>query len=137
MPKHNARTMSADEIRALLTGEYGWDIASMAGDCCLTVPQLVVLLLKGGKGCTEEPPKTKVTYDVAFEPMTNVETEVADPQNPTEEEQNAIIQKAAMKILSSFDEMISAENLSLIRLYSIEGKETRQTVIFTTSTTEK
>ena len=61
----------------------------------------------------------KASYDVTFVPMTNVEVEVADPYNPTEGEQERIIEAACRKRFPA----VSSEDVAEIRLYEVEGKE--------------
>lgn len=70
------------------------------------------------------------TYDVAFEPMVNVPACVADPEHPTEEEQDAIYEAAAEKIreMINDDPDFLLENVSMLRLYTKDGKEVYKTI---------
>lgn len=64
------------------------------------------------------------TYDVAFEPMVNVPACVADPENPTQQEQDAIYEAAAEKLREMInDPGFLLENVSMLRLYTKDGKQ--------------
>lgn len=69
------------------------------------------------------------TYDVAFEPMVNVPACVADPEHPTEKEQDAIYEAAAEKLrkMINDDPDFLLENVSILRLYTKDGKEIYKT----------
>lgn len=113
--------MSADEIRDLLANEYNWDVEEMARDHRMTVHDITGLLQCGGSAGKEEALEkkktTKASYDVIFTPMVNVEVEVMDPENPTELEFDAIAREAFRKVCENADEKLSAENISVVRLY--------------------
>ena len=64
--------------------------------------------------------KTRVSYDISFSPTTNIEAEVADPLNPTDEEIDDMVEKARENILASGDDYISADNLESIAIYDKE-----------------
>lgn len=69
------------------------------------------------------------SYDVAFEPMVNVPACVADPENPTEEEQEAIIEAAKKKLYELLENPdILDENVSMLKLYTKDGKEVYKTI---------
>lgn len=65
----------------------------------------------------------KASFDVMFCPMTNVEIEVADPRNLTEDEVALLIDTAALKMRSMPEEYIIPDNAETICLYSVDGKE--------------
>lgn len=121
--KENKHTgFSKETIREILTNIYCWDIEQMAKNYGLTIHELKNALQNGytpenGNGT----PKTLATYDVLFTPMVNVEAHVADPENPTEEEMDAILVKAYQALCDNAEEKLSAENVSMIRLYRVKG----------------
>ena len=120
--------MSPDEIRDLLANEYNWDIEEMARDHRMTVHDITGLLQCGGEGwqkknAPQAPVKPRASYDVAFAPMVNVQFTPEDPCNLTEKEIDEVISLAVMSVADDFGEKISAENLSMIRLYKVDGDE--------------
>ena len=124
--------MTADEVRASLAKDYNYDVEAMATDHRLPVATVTLLLQKGGAalGNKEKPSGQQASYDVAFAPMVNVRIRVEDPLNPTEAEQEEILRLAKQAVADSFDEKLGAENASLIRLYSVGGKEVPQHYVF-------
>lgn len=75
--------------------------------------------------------KSNCTYDVAFEPMVNVSAQVADPEHPTDEEIDTIVNSAIGKLrerLASPQDS-TPEDLSLLRLYTIGDKEVNKTIL--------
>ena len=120
--------MSPDEIRDLLANEYNWDIEEMARDHRMTVHDITGLLQCGGEGwqkknASQAPVNPRASYDVAFTPMVNVEFTPQDPCNLTEKEMDEVISLAVMSVADNFGENISAENLSMIRLYKVDSDE--------------
>ena len=132
--------MSPDEIRDLLADEYNWDIEEMARDHRITVHDITGLLQCGGEGwqkknAPQAPVKPRASYNVAFAPMVNVQFTPEDPCNLTEKEMDEVISLAVISVADNFGEKISAENLSMIRLYKMDGDEPgteRNHYIFTT-----
>ena len=118
--------MSPDEIRDLLADQYNWDVEDMAEDHQMTVKDVTGLLQRGGEGwqkrnAQQAPAKPQASYDVAFAPMVNVRFTPEDPSNLSEKEQNEIINLAKSAVAKDFGEKISAENVSMIRLYKVDG----------------
>lgn len=72
----------------------------------------------------------EATYDVIFSPMVNVKIRVRDPLNPTEAEQEKILELAKEKIADSFDEKLGRENASMIRLYTVDRKKVPRHHVF-------
>ena len=64
-------------------------------------------------------PLIPASYDVGFNPMTNVITEVRDPENPTDEEKERIILQAARTL---FGDDSRAEDVTSLELYSVGGQ---------------
>lgn len=124
--------MTAEEIRATLANDYNFDVEAMAKDHRLPVATVTHLLQKGGAALREEkkPTGQEATYDVAFAPMVNVRIRVEDPLNPTEAEQEEILRLAKQAVADNFDEKLGAENASLIRLWSVGGKEVPRHYVF-------
>lgn len=124
--------MSPDEIRDLLAEQYLWDVENMANDHRISIHELTGLLQCGGdawrkKNAAPEPEQLKsASFDVVFSPMVNVRACVKDPRNLTEAEQDRLIELARNAVSEQFNEIISCENLSMIRLYDEEGKEEPQ-----------
>ena len=117
--------MTAEEIRKHLTEDYRWDAAAMANAYSITPDELTGYLQCGGKPQKEEKKEerqpVKASYHVVFSPMTSVEAEVIDPENPTDKELAAIAEKAFQNVSENAAEKLSAENISMVRLYRIEG----------------
>lgn len=59
--------------------------------------------------------KTLASYDVTFEPMVNVKIMVADPEHPTQEETDAILEAASQKL---FKKTGQKENATKLELYA-------------------
>lgn len=121
---------SPQEIRQELQEEFAGDVAAMAENYARTVPEMEDLLENGGVTFRKELPSAEdglvdATFDVCFNPITNVKCKVKDPHNLTEEETEAIIKKAIFSIRENLPEKISAENVEFIRPYTIKGKEIR------------
>ena len=117
--------MTAEEVRRHLADDYNYDVEAMAKDHRLDVHTVTLLLQKGGGALREgkTPSGTEASYDVAFAPMINVKLRVADPLNPTGEEQIEILALAKDAIADAFNEKLGPENASIIRLYSVDGKK--------------
>lgn len=121
---------SPQEIRQELQEEFAGDVAAMAENYARTVPEMEDLLENGGITYRKEHPSAEdglvdATFDVCFNPMTNIRCKVKDPNNLTEEETETIIEKAIFSIRENIPEKISAENVEFIRPYTINGKEIR------------
>ena len=117
--------MTAEEVRRHLADDYNYDVEAMARNHRLDVHTVTLLLQKGGGALREgkTPSGTEASYDVAFAPMINVKLRVADPLDPTEEEQDEILALAKEAIAEAFNEKLGPENASIIRLYSVDGKK--------------
>lgn len=121
---------SPQEIQQELQEEFAGDVAAMAENYTRTVPEMEDLLENGGVTYRKEHPYAEdglvdAAFDVSFNPMTNVRCKVKDPNNLTEEETDAIIEKAIFSIRENLPEKISAENIEFIRPYTIKEKEIR------------
>lgn len=110
--------MSALEVRDLLAEKYAWDLEALAGDHRLGLQEAAALLRNGGGELakTQDTPAV-ASYDVLFVPMVNVKVSVANPENPTETETEAIIDAAVEEVAKQFYEKVSTENLQFVRLY--------------------
>ena len=120
--------MTAEQIRTLLKERYQWDVEAMARDYRRTIPQMTALLRDGGVVATRDADGLKAaSYDVVLSPMVNVTLRVADPENPTEEETERILEAAFEAVCDDAREKLGPENASMIRLYRVEGDEEGQT----------
>lgn len=120
---------SPEEIRQELIAQWNWDIHKMAQNYRRTVNEMANLLQYGGdewrkkKYQAKNTKLVKATYDVTFAPVANVETEVADPHNPTDSEMCEIIELAVNKIINNMDEEISGENVRSVSLMSTNNTD--------------
>lgn len=117
---------SPEEIRRELQEEFNWDIEEMARNYSRSVPDMLRLIRCGGdkwKGNTNIQKDTRIraSYDVMFSPMVNVKVEVKDPENPTDEEYEAIVEKAFREVCDNAGEKLSSENVSMVCLYDVDG----------------
>lgn len=65
--------------------------------------------------CGTKKEKTFASYDVTFEPMVNVKIKVADPEHPTQEETDAILETASLTLFGNTEH---AENAAKLELYA-------------------
>lgn len=63
------------------------------------------------------------TYDVMFSPMVNVKAKVADPGHLTEEEREAVIEKAVERVRALFDDVVCGENVESVSLRSTVAED--------------
>ena len=61
----------------------------------------------------------KASYDVTLSPKVNVVVSVADPFKPTESEIEVIVKKAISSIHENADDVLVADNLEAVELYSV------------------
>lgn len=65
--------------------------------------------------CGKKKEKTLASYDVTFEPMINVKIRVADPEHPTQEEKDAILEAASQQLFGNTEH---TENATKLELYA-------------------
>lgn len=65
--------------------------------------------------CDTKEEKTLASYDVTFEPMVNVKVRVADPEHPTQEETDAILEAASRQLFGNTEH---TENATKLELYA-------------------
>ena len=124
--------MTAEEVRSVFANEYNYDVEAMAADHRIHVRTVTLLLQQGGPALHKavKPSEEETTYDVAFVPIVNVKIRAEDPLNPTDAEQERILELAKLAVAENFEEKLGAENASFIRLYSVGGKEVPQHYVF-------
>jgi len=113
------KPMTAEKARKLLENEYNWDVLKMAAELCISVRELSNTLQRGDASKAEH--RLKAHYDVCFTPMVSVEIATGNPESPTEEEIDKIIEAAAEKLKSDIGDKISLENVEFIRTYDPDG----------------
>lgn len=59
--------------------------------------------------------KTLASFDVTFEPMVNVKVKVADPEHPTQEEIDTILEAASRQLFGNTEH---TENITKLELYA-------------------
>ena len=123
--KYISCNMSADMVRSILENVYHWDLEKMSVQEEITVAELSDLLQNGNEKKESVPSgKHKVSYDLLFSLMAgNLEMEVTDPHELSDEQLEKLIQKAAEQIVKRIMNGELGENLTFARTYMVDGKE--------------